>query len=233
MEETTIERWLRRNLQARSLGCWLGSLGAFVLGLIVLFVTFWFAYVVIFLIGMAVSAISEIVANHRFAITHPWRLALSGVFVGLLSAEWLRRSSLELGHYEFADSQPGSNALVYGTGVSGGLAMMLANPQASSTMITELLYTGPRLLTGAWRLVQVARRLKRVDIPVCAWALEALANRPCKVTLNELAGAWPDIDLPRLEADFALIPGTVRLAKGLSLTSELRDELAGLLSPQQ
>jgi hypothetical protein len=110
----------------------------------------------------------------------------------------------------------------------GALAVLLANPQASASLITELLYTGPRLVLGAGHLVGQARRLRRVEQPACAWVLEYLLGRDRAMTYAELGAAWPEGDWEGIRADLACLPGIVFLEKGPRLTSELREELLRL-----
>lgn len=212
-----------------AVACWGTALLALLAGALVLFVTFWVAYGVLFVGEWAVSALGELVWNHELHLSHAWRLALCGLFLAALFVEWLRRSVWDLGNYPAVNAPPGTNALVYRGGVAASFAVLLANPQATSTMMAELLYTGPRLVVASGHLVREARRLVRLDATACAWTLAVLAGSDHAVTYEELAAAWPAADWRELRSELAQIQGVVVLAKGLSLTEELRLELRELV----
>ena len=220
--------WLKRKAVARIVTCCVGCVLALGSGLGVLFLTFWLTYAILCVGEVGVSAISELVFSRKLHLTHGWRLAVSGVFIGALFAEWLRRSPWSLGDYGPTEGGSLTNALVLRAGVLGGLAVLLANPQASATMITELLYTGPRLVLGAWHLALEGTRTARMELNGCAQALESLLTHPHAVPYQELAIAWPDADRPKIRMGLAWIPGVVFLEKGVSLTSELRGELLSI-----
>jgi hypothetical protein len=133
-----------------------------------------------------------------------------------------------LGDYGPVKTAPFGNVLLYHGGMLSSVTMRLANPQASSTMIAELLYTGPRLVVGAWHLTRDARRLRAVDAAVGAWGLACMAGRDEAVTREEFLETWPDLDWQELLADLAPVEGVVFLNKGLTLTPELRTELRSL-----
>jgi hypothetical protein len=208
--------------------CWVGCVLALAGGLAVLFLTFWLTYAILCVGEVGVSAISELVFSRKLHLTHGWRLAVSGVFIVALFAEWLRRSPWSLGDYGPTKGGHLTNALVLRTGALGGLAVLLANPQASTTMITEFLYTGPRLVLGAGHLAREAVRTARMELYWSAQVLELLSARSHAVTYEEIATAWPDADSQRIRMGLAWIPGIVFLNKGMSLTSDLRAELLAL-----
>ncbi len=228
MPPDAIQIWLKKKLAKHAMACWGTALLALLAGALVLFLTFWLAYAVLFVGEGAVSSLGELVWNHQLYLTHVWRLALCGCFLLALFVEWLRRSVWDLGNYPTANVPPGTQALVYHGGVAASFAVLLANPQATSTMLTELLYTGPRLVVGSWHLVRQAFRFRRLDVPACAWTLALLASTDHAVTYENLAAAWPGADWPRLRNELGQVQGVVVLAKGLSLTDELRQNLRSL-----
>ena len=228
MTSDALQAWLKRKIALKVAGCWLGAALTLAGGAGVLFLTFWFAYAVLWFGELGVSALSDLVLGRRLQLTHGWRLVLCGGLVLALFREWLRRSEWDLGRYGPVAGGPCTNALVHRAGAMGALAVLLANPQASASLITELLYTGPRLVLGAGHLVGQARRLRRVEQPACAWVLEYLLGRDRAVTYAELGAAWPEADWEGIRADLACLPGIVFLEKGPRLTSELREELLRL-----
>jgi hypothetical protein len=228
MSVDAVQHWLKSKLATQIAVTLVGAMVAFVVGLIALFLTFWLAYAVLFIGERAVSAVGELVWSKRLRLAHAWRMAVCAVFMLALFVEWLRRSPWDLGKYRAVNAPPFRRTAVSHGGGWGDIAMLLANPQASSTLVTEMLYTGPRLVIGVARLIRAARRLGCIDRPACAWALAFLASHDGAVTHPELVAAWPEADWERLRFDLARIPGVVSLEKGLSLTHDLRAELRGL-----
>jgi hypothetical protein len=223
-----IQNWLKKKIALHILGCWLGSVLALLAGVLILFLTFWLADVVLFVGQWGVSAFMELCFNRGFHISHFWRLIISGIFLAALFAEWFRRRNMEFGNYGKVRSFPGAQALVLYDGVAGALAMLLANPQASSTMITEILYTGPRLIMGAISLAHKARS-PHFDTEGCSQILQQLASKERAVTYEELNTTKSEFEKTKLHDNLAQIRGIVFLEKGLGLTDDLREELSGLM----
>jgi hypothetical protein len=221
-----IQHWLRKKIALHITGCWVGAVLGLMAGLVVLFLTFWLAYVAVFLVEYSVSALRQLIFNRPFHLSHAWRMAICGLFLVALFVEWIRRSPWELGNYGKVNAPPGSQALVIQGGVIGACGMLLANPQASATMIAEIIYTGPRLVLGARSLVCEAYRARGLNLEQCAEVLHLLASRGTAVAWEEFAAIWPDIDQINLKNGLARIPGVVFLEKGLSLTDDFRRELA-------
>lgn len=217
--------WLKRKAMTRTVGCWAGCALALVAGAGVLFLTFWLAYALLCVGERGVSALGELAFGRKLHLTHGWRLAVSGIFIVALFAEWLRRSPWSLGEYGETTGGAATNALALKAGAFGSLAVLLANPQASATMITELLYTGPRLVLGAGHLAHEAARSGRMQLDGSAQALELLLTRPHAVPYEELSAVWPEADRQTMQMNLAWLPGVVFLEKGVSLTGDLRQEL--------
>jgi hypothetical protein len=135
------------------------SILAFAAGLVVLFLTFWFTYAIIWFGMLGVSAAAELLFNKRLAISHPWRLALSSLFMVLLffgNARTGREYLSEYAHRDYRGQGMGMQA-----GLLGALGTLLAYPQESSKMISDLLFTGPRLITYSWRMLDRAIHIMR------------------------------------------------------------------------
>jgi hypothetical protein len=223
-----IEDLLKKKMTLHRVGCWVGSVLAFLVGALVLFLTFWFAYLVLFLGQWGISAFTDLCFNRKFHISHAWRLILCGLFLAVLFIEWLRRRHTELGNYGRINSPPGAQALVFHDGALGAFAALLANPQTSATIIAEILYTGPRLIIGAGSLMREANRSRHFDLPGCAQILQCMLAKPGALTYEELNTTKSDFEQTKLQTNLAQIPGIVFLEKGLGLTEELRRELSEL-----
>ena len=125
------------------------SLLAFVAGLVVLFLTFWFTYAVIWFGMLGISAAFELLFNRRLVLTHVWRLILSSIFIFLLFIGNARTAREYLADYPKRNYR----GIGIGTqaGVAGAMVSLLAYPGASTRMISDLLFTGPRLVVYACR----------------------------------------------------------------------------------
>lgn len=229
-----IDAWLRKRFaQEASLSVFMG-VAAIVLGMVAVFLTFWLAYAVMWILGQALSAVTQLVANKKLPWPHWLRLAGAAGFIVLLFRQHLTTSRWDRGSYADADAAPegGFDGLGGAIALYGGpllsLGQLLRYPSASSRLIIELLETGPRLLTGARGLFRQADALRRMDTAGCAWVLTALSGRSGSVPREELMAAWPEADWPRLWTQLRLIDGLVFLEKGVSLTQDLRNELQPL-----
>lgn len=133
------------------LGSLLLSALALVAGLAVLFLTFWFTYAIIWFGMLGVSAASELLFNKRLVLTHIWRLVLGSIFIVLLFIGNARTDREYLADYPRRNYR----GIGIGTqaGVAGALVSLLTYPGASTRMISDLLFTGPRLVVYACRRV--------------------------------------------------------------------------------
>lgn len=131
------------------LGSWLVSLLALIAGVLVLFLTFWFTYAIIWFGMLGVSAAAELLFDKRLVLTHIWRLVLSTIFIGLLFLGNARTDREYLADYPRRNYR----GIGIGTqaGVAGALVSLLTYPGASTRMISDLLFTGPRLVVYACR----------------------------------------------------------------------------------
>jgi hypothetical protein len=223
MNQNAVRLWLAKKklsgfVQHEALG--LLALGA---GIIVLFLTFWFTYAVIWFGWQGVSAVAELIFSKKLHLSHEVRLVCSGVFLVLLFVQHFRTDPSYWGEYPDRD-YVAAPALQMRAGVIGGLGFMLAYPGASANMIADILLSGPRLVTGAWQQTAQGFRLKRLDEQGCAELLTFLHSRTGVVPYEELKDSgWEEWfgQLRRIE-------GVQFLQKGLMLSTELRNELNNL-----
>jgi hypothetical protein len=230
MTSEAIQHWLEKRLSLHISGCWVGAVLALLAGVFVLFLIFWVAYFAVLMGEWGISAAMELTFNHKFHLGHAWRLVISGLFLVALFIEWIRRSPWELGNYGRVNSPLGAQALVMYDGAFGAFAMLLANPQASASMIAEILYTGPRLVLGARSLACEAYRSRSFSSAECARILQLLVSRENAVTYEEFGVMQQDTDWIKLKSNLARFSGVIFLEKGLSLTDDLRQELCNLPS---
>jgi len=218
MSPDAIKPWLQRKKSSGAISRILLATVAFFGGIVVLFLTFWFTYAIVWFVVDGISALFSILFSKKLHLAHQWRLVISGVFVILLFVQHFRTSEWHWGDYPRRDDY----SLLAGH-VLGPWAL-LRYPGASANMIADILLSGPRLVTGAWTLVRESSQLKRLDVDVCSQLLAFLASRPAAIPYEELREAgWGD-----WFGQLRSIEGVVFLQKGLNLTAELRSELLRL-----
>jgi hypothetical protein len=220
MNSDLIKVWLKRKTSSGATSRILLAMVAFLAGLVVLFLTFWFTYAIIWFGFRGVSAFASLLFSRKLHLGHEWRLAASAGFLVLLFVQHLRTSPWHWGDYpkEDFDRAFGLNASL------GAIPALLSCPGTSANMIADILLSGPRLVTGARTLVQESSRLRQLDVEGCGQLLAFLASRPVPVPYEELRAAGWEAWFSQLRS----IEGVVFLEKGLNLTAELRKELVNL-----
>lgn len=223
MNSDAITTWLKRKKTSGATTRCLLAFVALLAGLVVLFLTFWLTYAVIWFGMRGISALSQLAFSERLQLPHQWRLILSGVFLLLLFVQHFRTNPWHWGDYPDRDyvAAPGLHARA---GLAGAFGVMLAYPGASANMIADILLSGPRLISGTWTLWRESRRLAALDVEGCGQLLNFLASRPTAVPYEELRAAGWEEWFGQLRS----IDGVIFLEKGISLSSELRQELLRL-----
>jgi hypothetical protein len=198
---------------------------AFLGGLVVLFLTFWFTYAIIWFAWFGVSAVSELALGKRLHLSHEARLICSGVFIFLLFVQHFRTRPEYWGDYPHENYVP-HPGLVAMSGAMGSLASLLAHPGASTNMIADILLAGPRLVVGSVKLAGKAFQIRKLDEGPCSQLLSFLLQNGKPVPYAELqvAGWEPWFEQMRC------IEGVIFFEKGLGLSGELRQELNRLLA---
>ncbi|HTI98326.1 MAG TPA: hypothetical protein VL527_05425 [Dongiaceae bacterium] len=215
--------WVKRQ---KWQGVVLNSIGAgfaFLGGILILFLTFWLAYLVMYIGMWGVAAIAEMGWHTKLHLSHEWKLGLSGVFLILLFIQHLRTSPWYWGDYPQAD-YVAAPVLQAGAGMFGGLVVMLAYPGASANMVADILLSGPRLCFGTIHLVRDIRRLAQMDVAGCAELLKILVPQQQYFTYEE----WRRLGWEPWLTQLRSIDGVLFLEKGPSLSEELRQELLPL-----
>jgi hypothetical protein len=115
---------------------------------------------------------------------------------------------------------------------TGGFVNLLVYSDISSRLIADALLTGPRLVTGAWSCFRKAGRLSRLDAEAGSRVLAVLFTRASRCSFGDLVQLSGVPDPGKAASLLRDIDGVVLIHRdppGLTLTSELRQELAGVL----
>jgi len=227
MHDLTLDDWVRRKRASATAGnLGVGALGLLG-GVLVLFITFWFAYAIIFIGTMGASGASELILNKRLHLSHEMRLAGAGLFIVLLFIGNARTNRWYLGDY--SETQFSSFGIPRSE-LMGAFDCLLVYPGTSSKMIAGILCISPRLLTASWRTFRQARRLQSLDVSGCAAILSLLASSPRRASNEALAQVFPGWDLPGLTRQLLDLDCVIPLELGLGLKPEIRQELASLIT---
>src|ERR1051326_6837264 len=171
MQQAAIQQWLKKKAATEATAGILFATGCVLLGGIVLLITYFFTYAVVwFGFNMGVSGFAELFFGQRLHLSHAGIVAVSLAFIGLLFWGNQRVSREYLGTLPRRDYPGGLGWL----GLPGVLICLLAYPGASARMITDLLLTGPRLVVIAWSNVRKSIRLMELDAEGGSRALAGL-----------------------------------------------------------
>jgi hypothetical protein len=220
-----LATWLDGYIKTRSASLLLGSLGLLLLGAVVLFVTFWVVYLVIYL-GF----------DWIFHMSHTVRLWVSAGFMLLL---FIGNATTDREYLETYSFTPGTSSdKVVHIDIPGVVSGSTVNPLAPDSahsyvkIITSVLYGGPRLVSNAWQLLRRVQRLRGLDRDACTAVLALLAASDGKVPFTEIASAIPrGHDVATVLERLRDIDGVLFLKAepaGLSLLSDFREELGAL-----
>jgi hypothetical protein len=217
---TQVIAWLRKKRSMQGLLRAIGGLALLVLGAAITFITFWLIYLVIWF------------PLHWFQVGHNTLLLIAGLLTLLLFVGNARTDREYLREYSFTTGTFTDKIVtLYVPGV--GMASNI-NPLAPDTMhsgvkmITSALYTGPRAVTAALRMLRTAYRLGTLDIKGCAAVIAFLHKHPGRAAYKEIAESLTGLDPVKTFPQLSNIDGVLFLEKdpaGLALTSELTAEL--------
>lgn len=229
MDLAALEQWLRRRLrQDANLALGISPL-ALLGGVVVLFLTFWFSYAVIGLVGKVGMAGANLLLNSDWRLGHGARLWLAGVFLVLLLVSYFRsdRAGVDWNAWDADPSALGSALARFGTG-AGRAGLLLAHPEMSARIIVDILNLGPRLMAGGMDLLRQSGRGRAADTTAGARVLWTLLYQPRMLTYEELEQVYDARELTRAFQALRLIEGVTFLERGVTLSTELRKELNGL-----
>jgi hypothetical protein len=223
MNPDSLKAWVKKKKAGGFLQCELLAIAGLLLGLLTVFLTFWFTYAIIWFGAYGISAASDLAFHKQVHISHAMRLVCSGAFIVLLFIQHFRTDPTHWGDYG-KDNYVSAPGLQMQAGVIGGLGFMLAYPGASANMVADILLVGPRLVTGAHGLMKKGFHLRKLDENGCGQLLSFLYSRGSAVPYDELKDAGWEQWFGQLKH----IDGVLFLQKGLSLSQELRSELANI-----
>src|SRR5947207_11195226 len=187
MNQAPATKWLRKSLRNQIILNATGSLAMLLAGIGILVVTWGFVYIV------SLFALGSWLGFHHWA--HP---VVAFVFIPLFFWGNARTSREYLSEYSVTTGTSSDTVVNFhlpGVGMASNV-----NPLAPDTihtgakMITDVLYSGPRVVTTAFRLLGKCLRLRRVDLEACGAVLAALFGAGRKLSFQEIVDALPGIN---------------------------------------
>ena len=223
MKSDSIKGWLKKKKSWGFAQQEFFGVTGLLCGIVIVFLTFWFTYAVIWFGWYGISAASELIFNKKLSdIPHVGRLIGSGIFVVLLFVQHFRTNPFYWGDYPRRDyTSPDAVKWQVALDYYTGFGSLLINSGASANMITDILMTGPRLVTSGSRMIRQGFRVRSIDENGCAQLLSFMLSQAHAVPYDELRAAGWQPFLDQLHC----IEGVDFLQKGLLLSDDLRTEL--------
>ena len=222
MDQTRITAWLGRKLKRDSALCWLGGLGSLLGGGAILLTTWGLIYMV------SLFALGPWLGYRHWVQSVLGLVVIPALFWGnaQTSRDYLSEYSVTTG----TASDRVVNFYLPGVGLGSNV-----NPLAPNTLhsgikiITDCLYSGPRVAGFGFRTMARARRLRRIDVGNCGAVLTLLVFAGRKMGFQEISDALGEGFNPAwIFPQIADVEGVLFLKAepaGLTLTQELRDEI--------
>ena len=215
-----VEHWLQDQVRRQTLLSLTGSVASLLSGIVVLFITYWFVLMLMWLFfgWLAPSPESKTIAT--------W-IVMGLLFVGYGTANWQHLENLE---FESRGRLWSARMAGYASGSS--FMNLAAGPQTAHSfvkVISVTLLLGPGLVVTSVRLVIRALQLTKLDTDSCAKLIAAVLKAGHKVPLEDLAEKHPHVDWEEILPQLCLIDGVVILRSepvGVVLTDGLRETIA-------
>ncbi len=218
--DDAIKIWLQKKRMCEAPACLAGGLASLLAGIIVVALTGYLCFFLFYLGWFGIAAAWDLVSGQQLPRWPSTGIGIfTAVFVVLLFIGNARSRWWDVG-----DIPRGA----WPRRARKDDAEQFASLVASAKFVTDIFFTGPRLITASWRACRKAFRLWNLDLDACSDLLQVLLAAGRAVSREELAGRLANCDLPELERQIRNIEGVIFLNDGLTLTGELRSELANV-----
>lgn len=216
--------WLQKRIMGQAVLRFLGGLAILLLGAGVVYATYWMIYGVTWFI------------LHRFELRSEVFPIIAGVIVVLLFVGNFRTDRRYLEQYSVSTGTFSDKVVTFylpGIGMVSNI-----NPLAPDTMhtvvklITTCLYTGPRMVVRALRMLQQAARLVFLDRTGCADVIAFLYAHGGRASYAEIVGQTHELNPVKIFPQMSSIDGVLVLRNepaGLALSTQLTDELSKII----
>ncbi|HXI70878.1 MAG TPA: hypothetical protein VNN22_11040 [Verrucomicrobiae bacterium] len=219
----SIKIWLKKNKSDKIIKKYFEAGLSLFGGIIVLFITFWLTYFVVWLASSGFFSVYELFFGTKLKLGSNYLLIISGIFIMMLFVQYLRMDPWSWGRYsqeEFdVDARLRSDVRELMPSVD-----MLEHSGNTAKAIADVLVTGPRLLMGSLSRLKEISQIKHIKVDKCAEALTFIYSRTDSVSYEDFHAAGFGEQLQQMKG----IDGVSFLKSGLLLSDELRNEFNNL-----
>ena len=229
MNLDVIKTWLKRTLRTTMTWNAVAMVGCFLGGLLVLYVSFWVSYAVIWFIS-----------NAFFPLVHHTILLITTGFMALVVIVGARQNWEDLDplarQVRLAQAMDITLSPYTRYGMSYNTDAVKAGVfevRSLASVINFILCGGVKLVFGAVGKLRQFRRLKSIDVEECARVITLLLTTPKRQSFQEIVEKLPGLNPVKAFDDLRYIDGLLFLSNeppGLTLLPELRTELNQLLT---
>ena len=211
-----IELWLKNKVKYEVLGKILIAAGMFVLSTILLFITFWVIYVVIYL-G----------SDWIYSLPHSILCWSSIIVIGLLFWGNNRTSKEYLSQYSFSTGTASDEIVLFTGGKSNINPLAPDSMHSYAKFITSILYIGPNIFMFALTNLKKAIYLSNIDIDECIKVIKLLFESGEKIPISNISSQL-SLTSNKVFLDLSFLDGVLFLSKdqpSLALSSTIKKEL--------
>ncbi len=223
------EQWLRTSVRKQIPLNAAGGLAMLLGGIAILVATWAFVYMV------SLFALGPWLGYHHWAHSVVGLLLIPALFWGnaRTSREYLSEYSVTTG----TASDAVVSFFLPGAGMVSNVNLLAPDTiHTGAKMITDILYSGPRVVTAAFRTFGKCFRLRRIDLTGCGAVLGALFAARRKMSFQEIVNVVPGLNPILVFPQMHEIDGVIFLAAdppGLTLSQELREEISRVYARMQ
>lgn len=224
MNTDWVQHWLRRTLRTATVWNVLAAAGCFLGGLLILYVSFWVTFGVLWFISTSFLHLSHLVL-----------LILASAFMTLVVVIGARQNWADLDplarqvrlakDMDITLTPYNRYGMSYSTNaVTAGMFEI----RSLASAINFILCGGVKLVFGAVAMLRQVQRLKAIEVDECARVIALLLANPGRQSFEEIVRKLPGLNPVRTFDDLRYIAGVLFLSKdpaGLTLLPELRNEL--------
>jgi hypothetical protein len=228
MDIEPVKVWLKRTLNGAMLRSALGSGASLLAGLLVLYLSFWASYAVIWFIS-----------HSFFPLRHHTILLIAAAFMTLVVIVGARQNREQLDPLERQVQMAREMGITltpwtrYGMSYStNAVSAGVFEVRSLAATINYILCGGVLLLFGSVRSIRRFRRLKAVEMDGCARVINLLLVAGQRQSFAEIVAQLSGLNPVQVFDDLRWIEGVLFLSNdppGLTLLPELRTELNQLL----
>ena len=216
IQQNKIEIWLKNKIKHEVLGKSLIAVGMFVFSMIILFITFWVVYAVIYL-G----------SDWIYPLSHNVLWWSSFIVIGLLFRGNSKTCKEYLSQYSFTTGTATDEIVVFIGGKSNINPLAPDSMHSCAKLITNILYIGPNIFMFALRNLKQTIHLSKIDISECSEVIKLLFESEEKIPISDITSQL-SLTSNKVFLDLCCLDGVLFLSKdqpSIALSGKIKEEL--------